>query len=77
MMALKADSVDWHQKKQDGEDDISRRGAYKSLFHGHVDEKKIASIRSAWQTGTALGNDRFEEKIEETLKIKVGFARRG
>ena len=34
-------------------------------------------IRAAWQTGTPLANDRFKEKIEETLNLKVGHARRG
>jgi len=37
----------------------------------------IKSIRAAWQTGTPLGNDKFKEKIERTLKQKVGYATRG
>jgi putative transposase len=56
---------------------MSRRKAYKALFHHHIDEETIADIRAAWHTGTPLGNDRFKEKIEKTLTMKVGYAKRG
>jgi hypothetical protein len=36
-----------------------------------MDEGILASIRSVWQTGTSLGNERFKEKIEKTLKMKA------
>lgn len=54
-----------------------RQEAYQALIKAHIDEKEIGNIRSAWQTGTPLGNDYFREKIEMTLKCKVGQARRG
>jgi len=59
-----------------GKDDKERRKSYRNLFkHHHNDD--INMIRAAWQTGTPLGNDRFKDKIEKTLKQKVGYATRG
>lgn len=54
-----------------------RQQAYRALFKAHMDEEVINAIRSAWQTGTPLGNDRFREKIERALKTKVGYSKRG
>ena len=42
-----------------------------------MDSETLGGIRSAWQTGTPLGNEQFKEKIEKTLKTKVGYAKRG
>lgn len=39
--------------------------------------KQIHSIRATVQTGTPLGNERFEQEMEQTLQRKVGQARRG
>lgn len=57
-------------------DEKERRKAYRNLFKHHQEEEN-KKIRAAWQTGTPLGNDRFKEKIEKTLKCKVGYAARG
>ncbi len=54
-----------------------RLEAYKGLFKAHLDKGVLDNIRSAWQTGTPLGNDYFLQKIEDKLKCKVGQARRG
>lgn len=51
--------------------------AYCSLFKGHIEAVDIRRIREACQTGTPLGNDYFKEKIQQRLKCKVGYARRG
>ena len=59
-----------------GNDEKSRRKCYRDLFKTHQDED-IEMIRASWQTGTPLGNDRFKEKIEKTLKCKVGYTARG
>ncbi len=60
-----------------GKDISSRCKAYKALFKAHIDEEDLRGIRSAWQTGTPLGNDYFKEKIEKRLQARVGFASRG
>jgi putative transposase len=60
-----------------GKTELSRQGAYKELFKAHLDKGVLDEIRSAWQTGTPLGNDYFRQKIEDKLKCKVGQARRG
>ncbi|MCG6969628.1 MAG: transposase [Gammaproteobacteria bacterium] len=60
-----------------GKDAQSRRAVYKAMFRSALDSQTMESIRSAWQTGTPLGNERFKQKIEKTLKMKVGYARRG
>jgi putative transposase len=55
----------------------TRLAAYKALFKAHLDDGVLEDIRSAWQTGTPLGNDFFRQKVEAKLKCKVGQARRG
>lgn len=55
----------------------SRRHAYRELFQNALDAQQIHAIRSAVQTGTPLGNDRFREHVEMVLECKVGQARRG
>ena len=60
-----------------GKDDSSRRTAYKKLFNAGMDDESLRDIRSAWQTGTPLGDARFKQKIEKKLKLKVGYAQRG
>jgi len=54
-----------------------RRYAYRELYRDHLEEHQVHEIRAALQTGTPLGNDRFREQMEKTLKQKVGQARRG
>jgi putative transposase len=54
-----------------------RQAAYRALFKAPIGQKEMNKIRSAWQTGTPLGNDYFRETIEAKLKCKVGQARRG
>jgi len=63
--------------KRLGRNSAQRCAAYRELFKGHVEAEDLNDIRSAWQTGTPLGNDRFRDKIEEKLKCKVGYSRRG
>ncbi len=60
-----------------GKDDRSCRSAYRALFRNDLDENMLDEIRSAWQTGTPLGNDNFKKQIERTLRTKVGYAKRG
>jgi len=60
-----------------GKEEISRRSAYKALFKNYMAEETEAEIRAAWQTGTPLGNERFKQNIEKTLKTTVGYAKRG
>ncbi len=55
----------------------ARLTTYKSLFDAHIQQNQLNDIRQAWQTGTPLGDDRFREKVEKKLKLKVGQARRG
>lgn len=60
-----------------GKSRATRQKAYNTLFKTHLDKGALDDIRSAWQTGTPLGNDQFRKKIEQELKCKVGQARRG
>ena len=54
-----------------------RMNAYKALLKAHIDEEDLNTIRTAWQTGTPLGNSYFKARIEAKLQCKVGQARRG
>jgi putative transposase len=60
-----------------GKTQATRLEAYKALFKAHLESGVLDDIRSAWKTGTPLGNDNFRQKIEAKLKCKVGQARRG
>jgi putative transposase len=60
-----------------GDSSGSRQQAYRELFRGALAPGQLDAIRSAVQTGTPLGNDRFREQIEAALERKVGQARRG
>jgi putative transposase len=52
--------------------DATRRcAAYRALFNAQTDPAELQAIRSATETGTVLGSDRFKENIEMTLKRKI------
>ena len=54
-----------------------RQLAYRDLFRLALDPVLIHDVRAAVQTGTPLGNDRFREQIEQTLRCSVGQSHRG
>jgi len=56
-----------------------RLAAYQSIFSAHQDTLDATNdeIREASQTGTPLGNDRFQKQITKTLGQKTGQSRRG
>jgi len=56
---------------------LQRKKAYLDLFRAEVGDAEVNQIRTAWQTGTPLGNVYFKEKVERKLKLKVGQNRRG
>jgi putative transposase len=60
-----------------GDRPVLRQQVYRALFQQTIDSSQIHNIRTAVQTGTPLGNDRFREQIEKALMCKVGQARRG
>lgn len=51
--------------------------AYRELFRSALEPEQVHQIRSAVQTGTPLGNDRFCKQVEDALQRRVGLARRG
>ena len=54
-----------------------RQSTYRGLFDTTLGSEEIALQRSALQTGTPLGNDRFRSQIEAVSGRKVGFLMRG
>jgi len=50
---------------------------YRGSFKQVLEPSLINDLRSAVQTGTPLGNDRFKEEVEQLLGVKVGYAKRG
>lgn len=46
----------------------SRALAYSALFDRHLDPRAIEEIREATETGIVLGNDRFREQVQSTLR---------
>lgn len=60
-----------------GDTPEAQQYAYRELFRHALEAPQIHDIRSAVQTGTPLGNERFRDQIEKALRCKVGQARRG
>ena len=60
-----------------GADDKARRKAYREMFRAQLPDAELGAIRAAWQTGTPLGGERFHKSLERTLRIPVGYAKRG
>ena len=60
-----------------GQTPADRQAVYRMLFQQVMDTALIDAIRTSVQTGTPLGNDRFREHIEQTLRCRVGQPRRG
>ena len=60
-----------------GDDDNARQSAYRTLFDAHVDKPELSDIRRRYKTGTPLGNDYFKARVEQKLKCRVGYDRRG
>lgn len=54
-----------------------RQSAYGGLFDTTLGVEEIELHRTALQTGTPLGNDRFRARIEAVSGRKIGFLRRG
>jgi len=54
-----------------------RQSTYRELFDTTLGSDEIALQRSALQTGTPLGNDRFRSQIEAVSCRKIGFLMRG
>ena len=55
----------------------ARTEAYRALFKSALGDDEVNEVRAAWQTGTPLGNERFKEKVEAKLGVRVGYATRG
>jgi putative transposase len=50
---------------------------YQELFKAHIELNDQHAIKSSLETGTPLGDSYFKEKIEQKLKCKVGYSKRG
>ena len=60
-----------------GKMDKERQHAYRELFKHELSEHDVHEIRLSLHYNYPLGNKRFREKIEETLKRQVGYAKCG
>jgi putative transposase len=62
-----------------GQDNEERYFAYRELFKAkaQLSEQDVHRISHAFHYNYPLGNNRFKEKIEETLKRRVGYAKKG
>lgn len=54
-----------------GADAMRRCAAYRAMCNVHIDVTELQAIRGATETGAVLGNDRFKEQIELTLKRRI------
>ena len=55
----------------------SRQYTYRELFTNALDKDIVHAIRASAQFSMPLGNSRFKEEIEQALKRKLGYAKRG
>ncbi len=60
-----------------GSNDGIRQLAYQGLFKTSFDIRILDDLRACLQSGTPLGNDKFKDKVEQVLKVKVGQVKRG
>jgi putative transposase len=55
----------------------SVRRPTRGLFSARRDREVLRDLCSALQTGTPLGNARFQLRIEQAPGVRVGYSRRG
>jgi putative transposase len=60
-----------------GKDVQSRCEAYKGLFEGGIDTDTLQAIRESLNECRVLGDDRFKDQIEATLKRSVRAGQKG
>ncbi len=60
-----------------GVTDKTRQHAYRELFRVDLSDENIHEISHASYYNYPLGNERFKESIEKTLKRQVGYDKRG
>lgn len=60
-----------------GQTEEERSYAYRELFKVELTERDVHTISHAFHYNYPLGNDRFKEKIEATLRRQVGYAKQG
>jgi len=60
-----------------GPDNASRQQRYRRLFQELLDSGELGRIRSATETGTVIGNNRFREQIETALERSIRPYRHG
>jgi len=60
-----------------GRKELMRRKSYRELFKAHIDEDIDNQIRAATNGNYALGNNRFQEQIENALGCRVTKGKAG
>jgi putative transposase len=60
-----------------GADDDARRGAYRELFRGALDEKPLSDLRPALNQDQPIGNGRFYREIEAITGQRRELRKRG
>ncbi|WP_040661958.1 transposase [Nitrococcus mobilis] len=60
-----------------GQTRLQRWEAYRALFDTELSVEELDRIRNCAQSGTPMGNNRFKEQIEKTLRKNVGWEKRG
>ena len=60
-----------------GADEDTRRGAYRELFRGALDEKPLSDLRLALNQDQPIGNDRFYRQIEAMTGQRRALRKRG
>ncbi len=60
-----------------GKDKDGRLGAYRALFKANVEETMVEQIRTSINSGLALGNDDFKERVERLYGRRVTPAKMG
>jgi putative transposase len=60
-----------------GQNDRDRRKCYQALFDNDLSQDTEHMIQSSVRKGTPTGGDRFRQRIESALSIKLGTGHRG
>ncbi len=60
-----------------GQDDESRRTAYRELFRGKLDDVTLSELRMPLNQDQSIGNDRFYREIEAKTGQRRELRKRG
>lgn len=60
-----------------GQDEVSRRHAYRELFRRALEPEQVHAIRELTNSCLVLGNDRFRDEVAKATGLKTSRGKKG